>query len=56
MRRFATHFLIATRHEGEEERVLASFPGFSVVEKFGRSGLAAVHFDRRRRRGAVGAG
>jgi hypothetical protein len=56
VRRFATHFLIANGHDADEERVFASFPGFFVVEKFGRSGLAAVRLDRRRRGGAVEAG
>ena len=50
VRRFATHFLIATGHEADEERVLDSSTAFAVVEKFGRSGLAAVRSDRRRRR------
>lgn len=49
VRRFATHFLIAAGHDADEERVVASDAAFAVVEKFGRSGLAAVRFDRRRR-------
>lgn len=53
VRRFATHFLIAIGHETDEERMIASRGAFAVVEKFGRSGLAAVRSDRRRRsRGA----
>ncbi len=53
VRLFATHFLIAVGHESDEERVVAAHGGYLVVEKFGRSGLAAVRFDRRRRRGPV---
>jgi hypothetical protein len=50
VRLFATHFVIAAGHDAGEERVIASDAAFAIVEKFGPSGLAAVRFDRRRRR------
>jgi hypothetical protein len=50
VRRFPTRFLVKQGHASEQDRLVAEHDGFVVVEKFGASGLAAVRFDRRRRR------
>jgi hypothetical protein len=50
VRRIPTRFLVKQGHASEEDRLVGEHDGFVVVEKFGRSGLAAVRFDRRRRR------
>ena len=47
MRRVPTHFLIKPGHGGEEERLIGDFGEFLVVEKYGRSGVAAVQLARR---------
>jgi hypothetical protein len=53
VRRIPTRFLVKHAHASAEDRVVGEHDGFVVVEKFGRSGLAAVRFDRRRRRVGV---
>lgn len=43
VRRVPTHFIVRTEHVIDEvERVVASGPGYAVVEKFGAAGLVAV--------------
>jgi hypothetical protein len=47
MRRVPTHFLIKPGHGGDEERLVGDFGEFVVVEKYGRSGVAAVRLAMR---------
>lgn len=47
IRRDPTHFLIKRGHGGEEERRVGDVGEFVVVEKYGRSGVAAVRLARR---------
>lgn len=46
-RRFPTRFLIRHGHSSEEERVIDDYGEFLVVEKYGRSGVAAVRLARK---------
>jgi hypothetical protein len=49
VRRFPTHFVVHPGHVvADVERVVASYPEFSVVEKFGEAGTLAVALDPRR--------
>jgi hypothetical protein len=53
IRRVPTHFGVAPRmsHVFQDvERILETFHGYWVVEKFGEAGLAATRLDPRRRR------
>ncbi len=50
VRRYPTHFVVKPGHENRAvERVVETAPGYSVVEKFGEGGFAAVRLDPRRR-------
>ena len=48
VRRFATHFIVATGHvQPEFERVVEQADGYAVVEKFGEAGKEALKWDKR---------
>jgi hypothetical protein len=47
VRRFPTRFLIKPEHVGADEQVVAETPGYAVVEKVGRSAVAATVLDPR---------
>jgi hypothetical protein len=50
VRRFPTHFIVSTGHADRwRERIVEERVGYSVVEKFGPDGIAAVKLDRRSR-------